>query len=118
MDNNIEILSESEYKQKSNKPIELDKFDIEILYVLFVNDKNSPLESFKIKDIIENTELSSSYYTFVNRIQKKLMILEYIKEGYKDGNAKCFYITELGIQYLNENVLSKENIYEEDIEHE
>ena len=109
----IEILSEASYQNNvKKKPTEIDKFDIEILYVLFVNDKTSQLESFKIRDIIENTELCSSYYTYVNRIQKKMIPLGYVKEGYKDGNAKCFYISDSGIQYLNDNILKGENDYE------
>jgi hypothetical protein len=118
MDNDIEILSESEYKDKTIKPIEIDKFDIEILYVLFVNDKTTPLESFKIKEIIQNTDSDLSYYTYVTRVQKKMMSLNYIKEGYKDGNAKCFYITDFGIKYLKDNILNTENIYGEENDNE
>nr|DAH73359.1 MAG TPA: endonuclease-like protein [Caudoviricetes sp.] len=90
----------------------IDKFDIEILYCLFVNDCISQLKSFKVNEIINNTDLKSAYYTYVNRL-KKLISKEYIDYGFKDGNAKTYFITKEGIRFLSENVLNKEEIYEE-----
>ena len=93
---------------------QLDKFDIELMYCLFINDKNSPIQSYRIKDIIDNTDLKASYYTYVNRIQKKLVQLNYIKEGFQEGNAHCYYITEFGTDFLKDNVLKNEDIFEEE----
>lgn len=90
----------------------LDKYDIELLYALFVNRKISPIESFKIQDIIDNTELKSSYYTYVRRIQSKLMQMGYVNEGIKESRAKTYYISSEGIKYLQENILDKEDVYE------
>ncbi|MEO2601081.1 hypothetical protein [Clostridium butyricum] len=97
-------------------PKELDKFDIEILYVLLINQKTTKLQSFKIADIMNNTELKSAYYTFVNRIKNKLIPTGYVGLGFKDGNANTYYISDAGIDFLNNNVLNKENLYEEDEE--
>lgn len=94
-----------------------DKADIEILYCLFVNGKNSSLQSFKIKDIIDNTELRFTYGTYIKRI-KKLLEANFIYEGFKDGNAKCYYISQNGINYLENSILSKENIFEYEDEEE
>lgn len=91
----------------------LDKFDIEVLYCLYVNKKGSPLQSFKIADIMDNTELNSSYHTFRKRINEKLIENDLINEGYMDGRSKTYYINENGIKYLEDNVISKEEIYEE-----
>lgn len=85
----------------------IDRFDIEIMYNLYDNSMISPLASLKIKDIISKCEDKSTYYTYVNRV-KKLIGLKMIKEGFKSGNAKCYYITEKGINYLEQKVLSVE----------
>ena len=99
-------------EEKTIEPT-IDKFDIEVLYCLFINDNLSQLKSYKVTEIIEHTELNSAYYTYVNRL-KKLMAIGYIENGFKDGNAKTYYITKEGIKFLSENVLSKEDIYEEE----
>lgn len=93
--------------------LNLDKFDIEVLYCLYVNRKRSPLQSFKIADIMDNTELNSSYHTYRKRINEKLIENNLITEGYMDGRSKTYYINEQGIKYLEANVISKEDIYEE-----
>ena len=91
--------------------LEIDKVDIEILYMLFVQEVFSPMNSFTLKKIIENTDLKLSYYSIHRRINKKLIPIGYILEGYKDGNAKSFYLSELAIKYLKENILEKEDVY-------
>ena len=90
----------------------IDRFDVEILYCLYELDLTTPLQSTKLKNIIDKSERTASYYTYVNRI-KKLSSFNYIGEGFKSGNAKCYYITKEGISYLENNVLSQENEEEE-----
>ena len=101
-----------EQKEPKKEP-SIDKFDIEVLYCLFINDNLSQLNSYKITEIINHTELNSAYYTYVNRL-KKLISIGYVDNGFKDGNAKTYYITKEGIGFLNENILNKEDIYEEE----
>ena len=96
-----------------NKPVVIDKMNIELMYCLYVNNKTNRMDSFKVKDIMNNTELKSSYCTYFSRI-KKLQQEGYVAEGVKDGNAACYYISEKGIKYLKENVLDKDYIYEEE----
>lgn len=91
----------------------IDRFDIEILYYLYENDLNCQLSSSKVKDIMNNSESKSTYYTYVNRI-KKLIEVNMIAEGYKSGNAKCYYITKIGCEYLENNILSDNSILEEE----
>ena len=92
---------------------QLDKLDIEILYVLCTNKQISSLSSFKIKDIIQNTEFKLAYYTFVNRV-KKLVDIGYIANGFKDGNANTYYLTSNGVKFLEDNVFNQDDIFEEE----
>lgn len=92
---------------------DIDRFDIEIMYYLYSNSMKAPLESSKIQGIIDFCESKASYYTYVNRI-KKLINLGYICEGFKAGNAKCYYISKEGSKFLEDNVLNQEDIYEEE----
>lgn len=98
--------------EENKLEIDIDKVDIEILYMLFVQKVYSPMNSFSVKKIIENTHLNLSYYSILRRINKKLIPIGYLLEGYKDGNAKSFYLSELAIKYLKENILEKEDVYD------
>lgn len=91
----------------------IDRFDIEILYYLYENELKSKLSSSKVKDIMINSESKSTYYTYINRL-KKLIENKMVDEGYKSGNAKCYYITELGSKYLENNILNDNTIIEEE----
>lgn len=93
--------------------IKLDKFDVEVLYCLFVNKKRSPIESFQISEIISNTELNSSYYTFRRRINDKLLKQDLISEGFNVGKSKTYYLNNKGFEFLKENILDKEYNVEE-----
>lgn len=92
-----------------NEISNLDKVDIEIIYCLYRNEKNNSLKSFKISQIIEETNLKLTYYTYLNRINK-LIKLGLVKEGIKDIKAKTFYITKDGSEYLVNNILSNMDI--------
>lgn len=92
--------------------MEIDKVDIEILYMLFVQNATSPMNSFSINKIIENTDLKLSYYSFLRRINKKLVPLGYLLPGYKDGNAKTHYLSESAIAYLKENIIEREDVFD------
>ena len=92
-----------------------DKFDIEIMYHLFIKEMNSPFQSLKISEIIEMSSLKFTYGTYIKRI-KKLLEIDFISEGIKEGNAKCYYITQKGIAFLEYTILNKEDVYEEEDE--
>ena len=101
-------------EEPKKEPI-IDKFDIEILYCLSDKNMTTPIESFRVKDIIANSESESAYYTYVNRL-KKLIIKNYVKLGYKAGNANTYYITKDGIEFLEKNIFNLEGIYEDEEE--
>ena len=92
--------------------MDIDKIDIEILYVMLVNNAITPMSSFSIKKLLENFELSLSYHTILRRINTKLIPNGYLAEGLKNGNSKSFYLTEFAIKFMKENVFEKENPYE------
>lgn len=89
--------------------INLDKVDIEIMYCLYRNEKNNSLKSFKTSQIIQETNFELTYYTYKNRINK-LIEIGFVKEGIKDIKAKTFFITQNGIDYLENNILSNMDI--------
>lgn len=83
----------------------IDKVDIEILYMLYSQKKISPMKSFSVKNIIDNTNLNLSYHSILRRVSKKLIPSGYLFEGYKDGNSKNYYLSNKGIEYLKENII-------------
>lgn len=90
----------------------LDKLDIEILYILYSQEAFTDISSLDIKKIAETTEINTSYFTILRRVNKKLKPNEYVLEGYKIGNTRTFYLSNKGIDYLKINILCKEDIYE------
>ncbi|HJG95824.1 hypothetical protein [Paraclostridium bifermentans] len=90
----------------------LDKLDIEILYILYSQEAFTDISSLDIKKIAETTEINTSYFTILRRVNKKLKPNEYVLEGYKIGNTRTFYLSNKGIDYLKTNILCKEDIYE------
>ena len=90
----------------------LDKWDIEILYILYSQEAFTDISSLDIKKIAETTEINTSYFTILRRVNKKLKPNEYVLEGYKIGNTRTFYLSNKGIDYLKTNILCKEDIYE------
>lgn len=90
----------------------LDKLDIEIMYILYHKEAFTDISSLDIKSIIAITEINTSYFTILRRINNKLKPSQYIYEGYKVGNSRTFYLSDKGIEYLKTNILCKEDIYE------
>ena len=77
----------------------MNKNDIKFLYCLYKNECTSELKSFTIKKIQENVGLSNTHV----RYTKKLMLVEgYINNGFQDGNASTYYITQTGLAKLKE----------------
>lgn len=94
---------------------QLDKLDIEILFLLYRSEKNNQLNSCKIKDLIDIKDScvsKVSYYTVVRRIGK-LVECGFVDIGYKVSNAKTYFINEVGIDYINTEILSCDNAYED-----
>lgn len=87
----------------------MDKLDLKIIYMLLLENKLSPLQSLKVNELMEHVNMNVSYVTFNRRIVSKLIPLGYIKEGYKEGHSKTYYLTNEGKQYFEENVLSEES---------
>ncbi|WP_297419667.1 hypothetical protein [Clostridium sp.] len=93
--------------------LSIDKVDINILYLLYINKNVSPLYSVQLSEIEEYIERTLSYSSVVRRTLK-LLELGYLIEGYKVRRAQTFYLSEKGISFINENIISKENnIYNE-----
>lgn len=88
--------------------LNLDKLDLKIIYVLLIENKLSPLQSLKVNELMDLVNMNVSYVTFNRRIVSKLIPLEYIKEGYKEGHSKTYYLSEQGKEYFENNVLSEE----------
>jgi len=87
----------------------LDKLDLKILYILLLENKLSPLQSLKVNQLMEQSDMKVSYVTFNRRIVQKLIPIGYIKEGYKEGHSKTYYLSSIGKKFFEENVLSEEN---------
>lgn len=92
----------------------IDKTDIQILFVLYRKEMNNVLNSMKIKDISKelSDSIKATYGTYVNRLTK-LLEMNLINLGIKDSKAKTYFITQEGIDYIDNNVCDKINIYEE-----
>ena len=86
----------------------LDRLDLKIIYILLLNDKLSPLQSFKVNELMNEIDIKTSYVTFNRRIVSKLIPLGYVKEGYKEGHSKTYYLSKEGKIYFEDNVLSEE----------
>jgi predicted transcriptional regulator len=86
----------------------LDKLDLKIIYTLLLEENLSPLKAVKVNELMEQINMNVSYVTFNRRIVTKLIPSGYIKEGYKEGHSKTYYLTNSGKQYFEENVLSEE----------
>ena len=75
-----------------------------ILNILYSNGAKSKLYALSQKDIIEALEIEDEKWcdkTVYNKI--RLMVnKKYIMEGLKQVNAKTFYITQAGIDWMKE----------------
>ena len=92
--------------------MDIDKIDIEIIYVLFVNKALTPMSSLSMKRLLDNFQLPLSYNTILRRINTKLIPNGYLAEGLKNGNSKSFYLTEFAINFMKENVFDKESVFD------
>ncbi|NFH01620.1 hypothetical protein FC831_15360 [Clostridium botulinum] len=93
-------------KEKTN--LNLDKLDLKIIYILLIENKLSPLQSLKVNELMDLVNMNVSYVTFNRRIVSKLIPLEYVIEGYREGHSKTYYLSEKGKKYFENNILSKE----------
>ena len=50
----------------------IDRFDVEILYCLYELDLTTPLQSTKLKNIIDKSERTASYYTLVKVLNQEM----------------------------------------------
>lgn len=92
--------------------LNIDKVDINILYCLYKKNRTSPLYSAEIKKIIEFCNTSVSYHTVFRRTHK-LAKEGYLANGYKNGRAITFYLTDKGEELVHIITDKEENIYEE-----
>ena len=79
----------------------LNQLGILILSVLArekVNCNASAMTSYEITDEMQHIYRADSIY----RNMVKLKKLEYVKEGYKDGKANTYYITQKGLEALED----------------
>lgn len=76
-----------------------NKNDYLILEILIGNECTSPYKSISTTCIIEKCNYS---HVKVRQVLKSLLIVEFIKEGAKDGNKKTYYVTEKGKAHYKE----------------
>ena len=74
------------------------KNDYKVIITLYEHECTTEMKSFTIKKLHDITDLS------VNKIRdtiKSFLLKGYIAEGAAQHNAKTYYITQLGIQKIN-----------------
>lgn len=79
--------------------MEFNKSDIVVLGKIDQAGGQNKLKSVTINTIIEKSKLSA---TKVRASIKLLLDAKYIEEGFMAKNAKTYYVTELGIEFLKE----------------
>lgn len=75
-----------------------------ILNILYSNGANSKLYALSQKDIIEALEVEDEKWcerTVYNKL-RELLEKQFILEGLKRVNAKTFYISQAGIDWMKE----------------
>lgn len=83
--------------------MDVDRVDINILYFLYTNNKVSTFYSSQISEIQDYFSAGNhklAYYTIVRRIQK-LIEKKYVAEGFKNRNAKTYFILQKGIDFID-----------------
>ncbi len=80
--------------------MELSKADIICLKELEKQQKISYLKSLEIKNFILVHSGNLKYGTVYKRLEK-LKTLGLVDYGALNGNAKTYYITNIGLEYLN-----------------
>lgn len=87
-----------------------NKKDYQILNELIINKCVNSMCSLTIEQLMGLTGFSA---TKVRTVVKSFLILDYIKEGSKDGNCKTYYITEEGVEhYKVQHGLTDQDIQE------
>lgn len=78
--------------------------DIKILTLMNVNERFNPYKASSVYDIVkyyDDLDSSISLPT-IRRSLSKLLEEGYVKEGYKRGKNKTYYISDEGIKLLSE----------------
>lgn len=78
--------------------------DIKILTLMNVNERFNPYKASSVSDIVkyyDDLDSSISLPT-IRRSLSKLLEEGYVKEGYKRGKNKTYYISDAGIKLLSE----------------
>jgi len=78
--------------------------DIKILTLMNVNERLNPYKASSVYDIVkyyDDLDSSISLPT-IRRSLSKLLEEGYVKEGYKRGKNKTYYISDEGIKLLSE----------------
>ena len=74
-----------------------NKNDYKILESLIERKCNAPASSLTIKQLIKITEMSLSK---IRSVIGKFILMNFIKEGSKDGNNKTYFVLEEGITHF------------------
>lgn len=74
-----------------------NKNDYKILEALIERQCNTPVASLTIKQLVNITQMSLSK---VRSVKDNFILMEFIKEGSKDGNNKTYFITEKGLKHF------------------
>lgn len=80
----------------------MDKLSYAILDVLLNNDCKTRLRSMTVKELEEQVNIKG--ITIYKKISK-LHNFGYVVDGIKDGRAKTYYITQLGVDKLQEELV-------------
>lgn len=87
----------------------MTKSDIYVLGIIKKIDATNPLKSAPVATLSKNINLS---HTKIRTALKILINDGYVSEGYMQKNARTYYITESGIEFIN--VLYSQNKNQED----
>lgn len=88
----------------------LTRKDYMILDTLYQNNGITTLCALPKSKIIEKTNLSDSK---IRNSLRNFISLGYIDEGAKDDKSKTYYLTEQGIQFVEDNIIKSKMIIKE-----
>lgn len=94
--------------------MQLDIADTEILFTFYREKYNNQYSAAKIKDIMSKCNFAATYVTYMNRITKHLVPMGYVDRGVVYGNAFTYYLTEKGATYLEKEVFTHIDIWEDE----
>lgn len=77
--------------------------DIKILTLLTHNERTNPYKAASVSDIVDFYEQVNSTISLptIRRSIAKLLAEGYIKEGFKRGKTKMYYISDSGLELLS-----------------